>query len=200
MPKKNFVPKFFFPKYFLVKKIFGTKNLGTKFFGGRNFFWLKIFLGQHFFSTIFFCQKNFLTKKNFSQKFFAKKYFWDKYFSSLYGSNLTPKWVTQQFNLICINWKVYWLPIRSSIDATSIHLHKKCYTQKKICWLPIRSSIGATSIPSIKSDTPKKIGSLVASKKLPRVLLGPPLYLNGSPIVLVCYYRNSSVCKNDTFE
>ena len=63
---------------------------------------------------------------------------------------MTPHRVTLQFNLICINLKFYWLPIRSSIDATSI--------------------------ASIKSDTPKKIGSLVASKKIPRVLLGPPLY------------------------
>ena len=137
LPKKILSLNFFYPKYFLVKKIFGIKKLGTKFFGGRNFFWLKNFFGQHFFSTIFFAEKSFLTKKNFSQKFFGKKYFWDKYFSSLYGSNLRPQWVTQQFNLICINWKVYWLPIRSSIDATSIHLHKKCYTQKKFIGSPL---------------------------------------------------------------
>ena len=54
----------------------------------------------------------------------------------------------------------------------------KSVTPKKNYWLPIRSSIDATSIASIKSDTPKKIGSLVASKKFPRVLLGPPLYFN----------------------
>ena len=50
--------------------------------------------------------------------------------SSLYGSILTPQWVTLQFNLICTSLKVDLLPIKSSIDATTIH-HQKKWNNKK---------------------------------------------------------------------